>query len=298
MDIFGFIVLFSIISVLLLLPLLGLMQVKEKLRRQRMEERLKSINKQVVLRSTSKLRGNKSSKYNISLGKIVFFIFLPIPPLFVVLTSSSILSAVMSITLYFGFVGMFYMFLMRMRRRRYIKNFVLLLPNSIDLIIRSLRAGRTITDSIKTVGLETKGPVAEQFVTIIDQVELGKDFVSVVNDVSKKLNIAEFSFFVIVLSVQQETGGNIIKTLSSLANMLRQRQMMRMKIKALSAEGIFSAFFMGGLPFFVIGIIELIRPEYLTPLFYSSTGHKMLIYAVVSEFIGCMIIFRMVRIDI
>lgn len=301
MRLLPLILIFLIISFLLVGPYLIFAKIYNKVKRQQLEDRLNSINKQIKLQQNGAHSGRMQRKQRqqaISPGKMMLLVFIPLPPLLVIFVASSLYSAFISIVIYFVIIFSFYFLIQRIRRRRYTKAFIVALPNSIDLIIRSLRAGRTITDSIKTVGEETQGPVAEQFKNIVDQIELGKDFIKVVNEVSKKINIPEFSFFVIVLSVQQETGGNIIKTLSSLANMLRQRQLMRMKIKALSAEGIFSAFFMGSLPIAVAGIIQLIRPEYIALLLHTSGGQKVLIAAIISEIIGCLVIARMVQIDV
>jgi tight adherence protein B len=302
MDPVIYLFVFLILSILLIAPYVIFMQLHDKLKRQALEERIRIINKQSsALRGERKIaikQQKKNLRTRLTPIQIMFLVIMPIPALFILLFSHNFYSAMTSVIIYFSVIIVIYVLTIGIRKRRYHKAFVTELPNSIDLIIRSLRAGRTIVDSIKIVGEETEGPVAVQFKSIVDQVEMGKEFVVVANDISNKIKIPEFSFFVIVLSVQQETGGNIIKTLSSLSNMLRQRQLMRMKVKALSSEGIFSAFFMGGLPFLVAGLIELIRPEYILLLFTNSTGQHLLIAGIISEIIGCIVIARMVRVDI
>ena len=308
MELIAIVIIFLLLSVFITTPFIIIAIFREKARKQNLEDRIKIIGK--LVKKPQNHNQNHSQNHNyqyqkthekktkLPISRIFIFFLIPIPPIFFLISAPSLSSAIMIVFCYLLLIIVIYFFIKKIKERRYRKSFINQLPNSIDLIIRSLRAGRTIIDSIRTVGEETKGPVADQFINIVDQVELGRDFISVVDDVSKRLNIPEFSFFVIVLSVQQETGGNIIKTLSSLANMLRQRQLMRLKIKTLSAEGVFSAFFMGSLPFLVGGLIMLMRPEYIMTLFYNPTGHKLLVAGFISEVLGCIVIAKMVQIDV
>ena len=297
---FNIIIFFLLISIFIVVPVVAVFQVLEKIKRQRLEYRLKVISKQSSITKASHIAisQKRGPLPRMGLSRIVFFILFPLPAIYILFTASFFSSAIIWIAFYCATMGFLYYSFSTIRMRRYKKALIKDLPNSIDLVIRSLRAGRTITDSIKAVGDEGKGPVADQFRSIIDQTELGKDFIAVVNDISSKLHVPEFSFFVIVLSVQQETGGNIIKILGSLSNMLRQRELMRLKIRALSSEGIFSAFFMGSLPLIIVGLIELIRPEYLSILFTTRTGQYLLLCGIASEVLGCFIISRMVKIDV
>ncbi len=303
MDPVTLIAIFLLITLLIILPYFGIIQFREKIKNQRLEARIKEINQQSNSRHASKaaqrhMNKKIESESPSNIGKILLYFFIPIPPVLFLFMGDSFYSIFLCTIVYFLFIISLYFLVKKIGKARYRKSFIIQLPNSIDQVVRNLRAGRTISDSIRTVGTDTKGPVAEQFRNISDQVELGKDFIAVVNELSQDLQIPEFSFVVIVLSVQQETGGNIIKTLSSLANMLRRRHLMRMKIKTLASEGILSAVFMGSLPFLVAGLIMLIRPEYLTVLFSTPNGQHLLIAGLVSESMGCIVIAKMVYMDV
>ena len=300
MNPISLIIISLLIFLIIFIPIVAVIQLLEKMKRQRLELRIKLISRQsTVVQGNLKTQTPTAKTPSQShVGKILFFVFLPIIPIYIVLTDHSVFSIFYKISFYFALIGIFYFLIKTVRTRRYRKLFIKELPSSIELLVRSLRAGRTITDSIKTVGEENRGPVADQFRNITDQFELGRDFISVVNDISSRLRIPEFTFFVIVLSVQQETGGNIIKILTSLVNMLRQRELMLMKIKALSAEGIFSAIFMLSLPLVVMGIFFLLRPEYISVLFTEPKGQYMLLGGAATEILGCLVIFRMVKIDV
>src|SRR3990167_3887106 len=281
---------------LIVIPVIIIIQIFERMKRQRLELRIEIINRQnSILEANPTITKpiERASFLREHIWKIILISLIPIIPIYIFLTNRSLASIFTKITIYFLLIGSSYFFAKAFRWYRYKKIFIKQLPDVIEMVILSLRAGRTITDSIKTVGEELKGPVAKQFRNIARQYELGKDFLNVVKDVSNRLKIPDFSFFVIVLGGQQETGGNIIKILTSLMVMLRQRRLMQLKIKALSSEGIFSAFLLVLLPFILMGIMRLIRPDYMDLLFTTPVGRQLLIIGGISELIGCIVIFRL-----
>lgn len=301
MDIVTIGAIFFAVFLLFLGPYLGFILLRATRKRQHLEYRLAIYSKQYQIRintTTKNISYEKQTLHKSEMIKVLLIILLVIPPLFMLFATESFYTALSSILFYTVTLLLSIFLIIKMRHRKQIKIFIEDLPNAVDLIIRNLKAGHTIIDAMHKVGEEIRGPVSEQFKNISGQLELGKEFITVINTVSRQLNIPEFSFFALILSVQQETGGNIIKTLNSLAELLRQRQLMRSKIKALSSEGIFSAFFMGGLPFLVAGVVCLIRPEYMQLLLTTSLGQHLLIAGVISEILGCLVIARMVRIDV
>ncbi|OGT38557.1 MAG: hypothetical protein A3F11_04695 [Gammaproteobacteria bacterium RIFCSPHIGHO2_12_FULL_37_14] len=299
MDI-NFIIVLLMIFLLIVGPFIGIMHLRDKARNQQLAYRLNTINRVRATPQNNKIPIIKKQDNAswIILRNIILFFIIPIPALFMILLNDSIFFMFVQVSIYFGIIFVIYFSIIKIRENNYKKAFNDEFPNAIDQVIRNLRAGRTIIDSIKTAGEDIKGPVSEQFRSIVDQVGLGKDFILVINDLSAQLNIPEFTFFGIVLSVQQETGGNIIKTLSSLVTMLRGRHLMRLKVKALSSEGIMSAIVMGGLPFVAAGVIYLIRPDYFDVLFITSAGQKMLIISILCELIGCIVILRTLHIEV
>jgi tight adherence protein B len=120
--------------------------------------------------------------------------------------------------------------------RRRIKKFLESFPEGIDLIVRGLKSGLPVTESIKTVSTELDGPVAVEFGRISDNIKFGKTMPDALEACAKRLGIAEFRFFTIALGIQQETGGNLAETLGNLSDVLRRRRQMKLKIKAFSSE--------------------------------------------------------------
>ena len=140
-------------------------------------------------------------------------------------------------------------------------------PDAIELLVRGLRSGLPVTETLTIVSSEVPGPVGEEFKMVTDRIRIGKTMEDALQNTADRLNTPEFSFFVITLAIQRETGGNLAETLSNLADVLRKRAQMKLKIRAMSSESKASAYIVGSLPFIVFGMIYSINPEYLGGFF-------------------------------
>ena len=140
-------------------------------------------------------------------------------------------------------------------------------PDALELLVRGLRSGLPVTETLGVVAQEVPGPVGYEFKTVIDRIKVGKTMEDALQDTADKLGIAEFNFFTITLAIQRETGGNLAETLSNLADVLRKRAQMKLKIKAMSSESKASAYIVGSLPFIVFGMIMWVNPEYIGGFF-------------------------------
>ena len=136
-------------------------------------------------------------------------------------------------------------------------------PDAIELLVRGLRSGLPVTETLVVVGQEVPGPVGQEFKLITERVRIGRAMDDALQDSADRLNMAEFSFFCITLAIQRETGGNLAETLANLADVLRKRSQMKLKVKAMSSEAKASAYIIGVLPFMVFGMIEMTDPDYL-----------------------------------
>ncbi len=185
----------------------------------------------------------------------------------------------------------------RMVNKR-LEKFTALFPDSIDLIVRGLRSGLPVTESISAVGQEMPDPVGKEFRRIAESVKLGRTLEDAMWDTAKRLDTPDFKFFVISLSVQRETGGNLAETLANLSDILRRRRQMRLKIKAMSSEARASAYILGSLPFVMFGIIYLVNPGYETELFTDPRGRIALGFGLTTMLIGVLVMRKMVRFEI
>jgi tight adherence protein B len=185
-------------------------------------------------------------------------------------------------------------FLIGRRRAKFFKVFA----EAIGLIVRGLRAGLPVTETIAVVGREIADPVGEEFRHISDQVRLGQPVETAMWQVARRLSLPEFNFLVISLSVQRETGGNLAETLENLENILRRRQQMRLKIKAMASEATASALIIGSLPFIMAILMWVVGRDYMRALFVEPLGRMMLAGAVASLTIGGVVMRKMVRFEI
>jgi len=181
------------------------------------------------------------------------------------------------------------------RRQR---KFNLQFPEAIELIVRGLKSGLPVSESIQTIGREMPDPVGVEFGRVADSLKLGETLDEALWEVAQRLDTPEFKFFVISLSVQRETGGNLAETLENLAEILRKRKQMRLKVKALSAEARASAYILAALPFVMFAILSTVNPDYTFALIDDPRGQMMLGAALSSMLIGGLVMFKMARFEI
>ena len=182
--------------------------------------------------------------------------------------------------------------------RRYRSKFIAVLPEAIDLMVRGLKSGLPVTETIGSVAREMQQPLATEFRRVTDAVRFGRSLQEVLWETARRLDVAEFNFFVISLSIQRETGGNLAETLGNLSDILRRRRQMRLKIRAMSSEAKASAWILGSLPFAMFGIVFCVNPEYASTLFTDPRGIAMAGAGLVSLGIAIAVITKMIRFEI
>lgn len=143
-------------------------------------------------------------------------------------------------------------------------------PEAIELLVRGLRSGLPVSETLSVVSSEIPGPVGEEFRMVTDKMRIGKSMELALQDTADRLGTPEFQFFVITLAIQRETGGNLAETLSNLADVLRKRMQMKLKIKAMSSESKASAYIVGSLPFIVFALIYTISDNYMQNFFIGD----------------------------
>lgn len=175
--------------------------------------------------------------------------------------------------------------------------FVTKFPDAIELLVRGLRSGLPVTETLGVVAQEVPGPVGIEFKLVTERIRIGRSMEEALQETADRVNTPEFSFFCITLAIQRETGGNLAETLSNLADVLRKRSQMKLKIKAMSSESKASAYIVGSLPFIVFGMIYWINPKYLGGFFIDdrliATGLGGLLWMSIGAFImGKMVSFE------
>jgi len=176
--------------------------------------------------------------------------------------------------------------------------FINLFPEAIDLMVRALRAGLPVTEAIINAGQEIGDPVGVELRSIEAGMRLGRDLDSLLWDIAKRITAPEFRFFIIALSVQRETGGNLAETLNNLSDVLRRRRAMRAKARAMASEARASTMILGSLPILVSIILSITSPTYIAPLFTDVRGLILVGVAVGMLLSGIGIMVKMAKFEI
>ncbi len=172
------------------------------------------------------------------------------------------------------------------------------LPEGIDIMVRGLKAGLPVSETINAVGHEAPEPVRSVFRRISDLVKVGDPLENAIEKAAKEMDTPELKFLAITLSVQKETGGNLGETLENLSEILRKRRQMKLRIRAVSSEARASAYIIGSLPFVMFTILYLTNKPYVMQLFYDPRGHFMIGVGLGMIMTGAIVMFKMVRFDI
>ena len=171
-------------------------------------------------------------------------------------------------------------------------------PDAIELLVRGLRSGLPVTETLAVVAQEVPGPVGIEFKGVVERIRIGRTMEESLQETADRLGIPEFNFFCITLAIQRETGGNLAETLSNLADVLRKRAQMKLKIKAMSSESKASAYIVGALPFIVFGMIWWINPSYVGGFFSDDRLIVAGLGGMVWMSIGAFIMAKMVSFEI
>ncbi|MES2097374.1 MAG: type II secretion system F family protein [Pseudomonadota bacterium] len=182
--------------------------------------------------------------------------------------------------------------------KRRVNKFTAKFPDAIELLVRGLRSGLPISETMGVVGAEVPGPVGEEFRAVSDKMKIGRTMDAALQETADRLGTAEFQFFVISIAIQRETGGNLAETLANLATVLRQRGQMKLKIKAMSSESKASAYIVGSLPFIVFGLILWISPGYMGNFFVDQRLIVAGVGGMVWMGLGAFIMAKMVNFEV
>ena len=171
-------------------------------------------------------------------------------------------------------------------------------PDAIELMVRGLRSGLPITETLGIVAAEIGGPVGLEFRAVADKMKIGRTMEAALQETADRLGTPEFQFFVITLAIQRETGGNLAETLSNLSDVLRKRAQMKLKIRAMSSESKASAMIVGSLPFVVFTLVWMINPGYMGDFFTDQRLIVAGLGGLVWMSIGVFIMAKMVNFEI
>jgi tight adherence protein B len=183
-------------------------------------------------------------------------------------------------------------------RARRVKQFLNEFPNALDIIVRAVKSGLPLNDAIRLIANESPEPVKTEFRRIVDSQQMGLSIPDAALRMAETMPCTEASFFGIVIQIQSQAGGNLSEALGNLSRVLRDRKKMKAKVAALSMEAKASAVIIGALPFIVAFLVYLTSPNYIMPLFTTSTGNLILGCSGVWMSIGILVMRKMMNFDV
>jgi tight adherence protein B len=182
-------------------------------------------------------------------------------------------------------------------KKRREKAFLKALPDAVDVIVRGIKAGLPLFESIKVVAADSPEPLRSEFMAIIETQAIGMPLGDACTRLYERMPVPEANFFGIVVAIQQKSGGNLSEALGNLSKVLRDRKKMAEKIQAMSMEAKASAGIIGALPPIVMILVYLTTPQYISLLWTHPTGQLMLVACVVWMSVGIMVMKKMINFD-
>lgn len=188
----------------------------------------------------------------------------------------------------------FISFLIKRRFKAFLEEF----PNSLDVMVRSLKSGLPLNDAIRLIAAEANEPVKTEFIKIVEAQQVGMSIPEACFRMYDRIPIPDVNFFAVVINIQAQAGGNLSEALSNLSNVLRSRKMMKAKVKAMSMEAKASSVIIGALPFIVGFLVFISSPGYIMVLFTDERGHLIIGVSLVWMTIGILVMRKMIDFEV
>jgi len=185
-------------------------------------------------------------------------------------------------------------FLIKRRKNKFLEEF----PNSLDVMVRSIKSGLPLNDALRLIAADGQEPVRSEFRRVVESQQIGLSIPEACTRMFQSMPLQEVNFFSIVITIQSQAGGNLSEALGNLGKVLRERKKMKAKVSALSMEAKASAVIIGILPFAVATLVYLTSPQYIMVLFTDPRGHLILGLAGAWMSCGILVMRNMVTFDI
>ena len=189
-------------------------------------------------------------------------------------------------------------FYLKRKKLKRMRKFMAQLPEGLDLLARSLKAGHAFTTGMKLAAEEFGDPLGPEFDVALDEINFGVPVPDALRKMTYRVDCPDLNFFVVAVIMQRETGGNLAEIIESIATLIRERFKFFGKVKDLAAEGVLSMWLLIGRPFAIVGILTFMNPEYITLLFEETMGHIMIAGALIMMIIGYFFMRNIVKIDV
>jgi tight adherence protein B len=202
-----------------------------------------------------------------------------------------------AIVVFAGFLG-FPRWVLKFLRKRRQNKFLNDFADAVDVMVRGLKSGLPVSEAMKIIATETAAPVGPEFTEIVEGQRVGISIDQGMERMVERVPLAEVNFLSIVMTIQSKTGGNLSEALGNLSRVLRDRKKMKAKVRSVSQEAKSSAMIIGSLPFALVGIMSVMNPTYLEPLFHTSIGNMLIAISCVWMLIGVLVMRQMMNFQI
>jgi tight adherence protein B len=215
--------------------------------------------------------------------------------MFFVLFGFAIGYGLLSLVLALMFAGLSLFLFFVVTRRKRIARFSEQLPDAIDVIVRGVKSGYPFTIALGLVAKEMSDPMGTEFGMTSDEINFGSNIGAALDNLYRRVGHEELLYLTMAIKIQSETGGNLAEILTRLARLIRERAMLHLKVKSITAEGRLSAVFLTAFPFLLFAIVNLVSPNYYGSVLDNPIIMPALIVGLTLLVVGNVIIYRMVN---
>jgi tight adherence protein B len=210
------------------------------------------------------------------------------------LKGNGFLGVLLAVAASYFFAWRYIIYRVRKRNDAFLQSF----PDALDMIVRSVRSGYPLNAAVRMVAENMQPPVSIEFKQVADETAYGSTLIDSLQRLSYRIDEPDIRFFVVVLTVQQEVGGNLAEVLNNLSTIIRKRKHLRLKIKAMTSEGRATTWVLASLPVAVFFAINLTSPGYLDPFFTTGYGRFLFALAVGIVLVGLAIVRKLVKMEV
>lgn len=195
----------------------------------------------------------------------------------------------------FGYFPFLYLCIVRKKR---MEKFERQLPDALELIARTLRAGHAFSSGLKMVSQEFDDPLGTEFQRALDEINFGVSVPDVLKNLATRVSCPDLRYFVVSVLIQRETGGNLAEIIDNMGGIIRERFKFHGRVKVLSAEGRISAIVISALPFIMAVVVYFLNPRFILTLNEDPLGRTMVTVALILMIFGILVMRKMVRIRV
>jgi len=188
--------------------------------------------------------------------------------------------------------------LLHRKRKKRLREFQVQLPDTLNLLAGSMRAGFSFAQGLESVADEAQEPTRREFQRVFTESRLGRPIEDALEDSADRMASVDLMWAVMAIRIQREVGGNLAELLDTVADTMTQRERIRHEIKALTAEGRFSGWILGIFPIAFAGVLYLVQPDYISELFHNSIGIMAIIASAVMTFFGFLWLRKILAIEV